>query len=312
MDAEMIKGSYGGFDLSEFAFGGDFFPHIMGVEGAGIVDSVGGDVSKFESGDRVVGVSHFTCGECKACRTGQENACAGIEVIGIDTPGLGTYAEYISLPEWNWMSLPENVSFEAASATVCNPFGTAWQMLRRAELEQGETVLVTGASGGVGHAVIQVAKHAGADVIGTTTTKSKMDFIREQGADEVILLEDKDFGDDVIQANDGEPVEVVADVVGDPTWDGSIDALQQRGRLVSIGGHGGLMAEVNVGDVFGKLIDILGNTRAPKVVQKKVLEMVADGTFEPAVTESYSLTELPMALDRIESDEHVGRIAIVP
>lgn len=96
MDAEMIKGEYGGFDLSEFTFGGDYFPHIMGVEGTGVVEETGDAVTEFRPGDRVVAVSHFTCGNCEFCHTGRENACANIEVLGIDTAGLGTYAEYIA------------------------------------------------------------------------------------------------------------------------------------------------------------------------------------------------------------------------
>lgn len=247
MDAEMIRGTYGGFDLSEFAFGGDFMPHIMGVEGAGVVEETGDEVMDFEQGDRVVALSHFTCGECEFCRTGRENACPDLDVLGTDTGGLGTYADYISVPEENWMHLPDEISFEAGASTVCNPFGSAWYMLRRAELEPSETVLVTGALGGVGHALLQVADFTGAHVIGLTTTESKMDFIREQGADEVVMVPpDGDFTADVMAANDVDPL----DVVGDPTWTSSINALRPHGRLVTLGGHGGLMASVNVGEVF--------------------------------------------------------------
>jgi NADPH2:quinone reductase len=285
----------------------------MGVEGAGVVEEVGDEVTRFEPGDRVIAVSHFTCGECEFCRTGRENVCAEIEVLGIDTPGLGTYAEYVSLPEWNWMPLPDDLSFVDAAASVCNPFGTAWQMLRRAELTPGETVLVTGASGGVGHAVVQIADYSGANVIGTTTTESKTDFIKDQGADEVVVHDvDEDFSDLVIEANDGSPVEVVAEVVGGETWMASINAMKQHGRLVSIGGHGGLMASVNVGAVFSKQVDIRGHTRAPKIAQERVLDLLAEGVFEPAVTETYDLENLGQALERVESGDHVGRITVTP
>lgn len=310
MDTELVKGEYGGLDLAKFWFGDvDLFPHIPGIEPAGTVAEVGDDVTRFEEGDRVVAHSQFTCGECKWCRRGLDNACPEIRVLGVQTPGVGGYAESIVLPGENLLALPDGITIEQAAST-CVQFGTAWYMLRRIGLEPGDTLLVTGASGGVGHALTQIGSYTGATVIGTTTTTSKQDWITDHGADHAIHAPDNEFADQVHELVDGAGVDVVAETVGQATWNQSVDALGMRGRLILCGAHSGQEADLNLGNLFGKQIELVGTTRAPRYAMEETLELIADGAFEPGITERYPLEEAPAALRRMEDREHVGKIVL--
>lgn len=310
MDSELVKGEYGGLDLAEFWFGDiDLFPHIPGIEPAGVVETVGDGVTAVSEGDRVVAHSQFTCGDCEWCHQGLDNACPEIAVLGVQTPGVGGFAESIVLPEENVLQLPDGISLEHAAST-CVQFGTAWWMLRRIGLEPGETLLVTGASGGVGHALTQIGEFTGATVIGTTTSESKTDWIEEQGADEVIHAPGNEFGEEVRALTDGDGVDVVGEAVGAATWSASVDSLAMRGRLILCGAHSGQEASLNLGNLFGKQIELYGTTRAPRFAMEQTLELIADGAFEPVITDRYPLEETPTALQRMEDRDHVGKMVV--
>lgn len=310
MDTELVKGEYGNLDIAEFWFGDvDLFPHVPGIEPAGVVSAVGDEVTRFEEGDRVVAHSQFTCGECQWCRRGLDNACPEIRVLGVQTPGLGGYAEAIALPEENVLSLPDGITTEQAAST-CVQFGTAWYMLRRIGLEPGETLLVTGASGGVGHALTQIGAFTGATVIGTTTTESKQEWIADHGADHAIYAPGNEFSDEVRELTDGAGVDVVGEAVGGATWNESVESLGMRGRLILCGAHSSLEASVNLGNLFGKQIELVGTTRAPRFAMEETLQHIANGAFEPDITERYPLSEATEALQRMEASDHVGKMVL--
>ncbi|MEE8166144.1 MAG: alcohol dehydrogenase catalytic domain-containing protein, partial [Myxococcota bacterium] len=138
------------------------FPHIGGSDIAGTVAELGPDVERFTVGDRVLVNPGLSDGECEWCRKGQESLCVSYRLLGehID----GGLAEFVSVPASNLLSLPDSFVFEEAAA-IPLVFQTAWRaLMSRARLQQGETVLITGASGGVSTAAIQIAKLAGATV----------------------------------------------------------------------------------------------------------------------------------------------------
>jgi NADPH2:quinone reductase len=249
------------------------------------------------------------CGTCEWCESGRDHACPDIRVLGVKTPGLGGYAEKIALPAENVLALSEGISIEQAAST-CVQFGTAWWMLRNAELEPGETLLVTGASGGVGHALTQIGVYTGATVIGTTTTAEKMDWIRERGADHLIHAETEDVPERVAELTDGRGVDVVAETVGRAAWADSMDSLAMQGRLVLCGAHTGSEAPLDFGQLFGGEHTVMGSKRAPKATMRRVIRLIADGCFEPVITERYPLEETASALAQIDSGDHVGRILV--
>jgi NADPH:quinone reductase-like Zn-dependent oxidoreductase len=285
-------------------------PHIPGSDGAGIVEAVGDDVTRFEAGDRVALLSGTWCDECEFCRTGDVAMCVNFGVIGEHERGV--HSEYAAVPAPNLTSVPEGVDWETAAAAPL-VFQTAWRMLVvRGELQQGEDVLVLGASGGVGHAAVQIADHAGATVYATGSSEAKLEAARELGADHVIDYEDEDFAARIRELTGKRGVDMVVDHVGAATWDDSIKSLVKGGRLVTCGATTGPMAETNINRVFWNQLDIRGSTMATPGQAEDVLELVWDGTFEVRIRETLPMSETARAHELLENREGFGKVVVIP
>ncbi|MQA17327.1 MAG: alcohol dehydrogenase catalytic domain-containing protein, partial [Pseudonocardiaceae bacterium] len=157
MDVEMRAGIYGKEPLTDFYFGKMMqFPHTPGIEPAGEVAAVGAGVDNVAVGDRVVPHSHLSCGACASCRAGWDNACPKVQVLGVQTVGKGGYAEYLAWPATHMFPIADSLTYTAAAALLVN-YGPVWfGLVERADLRPGETLLVTGATGGCGLAAIQI------------------------------------------------------------------------------------------------------------------------------------------------------------
>ncbi|MFA9415726.1 zinc-binding dehydrogenase [Natrinema sp. HArc-T2] len=280
-------------------------PHIPGSDGAGVVEAVGEDVTRFEEGDHVA-------------------VSAGVGDLRMDDPTLdprfhiigehvtGVHSEYAAVPEDNLIPVPEHVDWEVAgSASLV--FQTAWRMLiERAEVKAGESVLVLGASGGVGHAALQIADYAGAEVYATGSSEEKLQYAEEHGADHVCNYEEENFADWVLSETDGRGVDVVVEHVGAPTWQDSLKSLTKGGRLVTCGGTGGGNPETDIPRIFWNQLEIIGSTMATPDQVDDVLELVWDGTFEPAIREVLPMSETARAHEIIENREGFGKVVVRP
>ncbi|AFZ72370.1 zinc-binding dehydrogenase [Natronobacterium gregoryi] len=280
-------------------------PHVPGSDGAGIVERVGEDVMRFEDGDRVAlsaGVGDL--------RMDDPTLDPNYHVIGEHVPGI--HAEYAAIPEDNLIAVPEDVDWTVASSS-CLVFQTAWRMLiDRADLEAGETVLVLGASGGVGHAAVQIADYAGAEVYATGSTEEKLEYATEHGADDVCNYEEENFAEWVRAETDGRGVDVVVEHVGAPTWRDSIKSLTTGGRLVTCGGTAGGNPETDIPRIFWNQLQIIGSTMATPGQVDDVMELVWDGTFEPAIREELPMSETARAHEIIENREGFGKVVVRP
>ncbi|WP_255149029.1 zinc-binding dehydrogenase [Halorarius halobius] len=286
------------------------FPHIPGSDAAGVVAEVGDAVTRFEEGDHVAVAAGSYCGDCEFCRAGEESLCERYTIIGEHSTGV--HSELACLPEENLVAVPDDVDWETAAAAPL-VFQTAWRMLHsRAELEAGESCLVLGASGGVGHAAVQIADHAGAEVFATASTEEKLEYATELGADHVINYEETDFSEAIAEATDGRGVDVVLDHIGGPTWENSIDSLAKGGRLVTCGATAGPEVEVNISDLFWNQYDIMGSTMGSNSDIDEVLELVWDGTFEPRIREVLPMSEAADAHRLLEEREGFGKVVVVP
>jgi NADPH2:quinone reductase len=286
------------------------FPHVPGSDAAGVVREVGDAVTRFEPGDRVAVAAGIYCGDCEYCRAGEESLCVEYRIMGEHVTGV--HSELAAVPEDNLVAVPEGVDFETAAASTL-VFQTAWRMLEtRAELDQGEDVLVLGASGGVGHAAVQVADHAGATVYATGSTEQKLAAARELGADHAINYEERDFAEAIDELTDGRGVDVVVDHVGGPTWERSIDSLAKGGRLVTVGATAGPAVEINVADLFWNQYDIMGSTMGSNSDIDEVLSLVYDGTFAPRIRETLPMSEITRAHELLEDREGFGKVVVVP
>jgi len=286
------------------------FPHIAGSDAAGVVAEVGEDVTRFEAGDRVTVYPSKYCGTCEFCRDGEETLCERFKIIGEHTRGV--HSELAAVNEENLVPVPEGVEWETAAA-VPLVFQTAWRMLEsRADVSQGEHVLVQGASGGVGHAAVQIAANAGATVYATASTEEKLEYAREIGADHTINYEEDDFAEVVQEMTDGRGVDVIADHVGGPNWTTNMEAAAKGARIVTCGATAGPTPETNISRIFWKQLSIMGSTMGAPGEIDDVLDLVWDGTIQPRIREVLPMSEIERAHEILQNREGFGKVIIVP
>ena len=285
-------------------------PHVPGSDAAGVVREVGADVSRFEPGDRVAVSAGVACGDCEFCRHGEQSMCVDYHIIGEHVPGV--HAEAAAVPADNLVPVPDGVAWTVAgSASLV--FQTAWRMLvTRADLDPTDTVLVLGASGGVGHAAVQIAAHVGAEVYATASTAEKLRHAEDCGADGVVDYTDDDFADEVRARTDGRGVDVVVDHVGAETWRDSLRALAKGGRLVTCGATTGGAPETDVRRIFWNQLEVVGSTMATPGEVDDVLSLVWNGTFEPRVREVLAMSETARAHDLLADRQGFGKVVVKP
>ncbi len=286
------------------------FPHVMGVDSAGVVEAVGPGVTGFEVGDRVSPHFLLTCGTCRNCIRGRENICLNSGVLGVTS--WGTYAQFTCVPAHNVIHLPEGLGFAEAVAAQ-TAFATAWEaLIEEGKLLVGETVLINAAGSGVGSAGIQIAKLAGARVIATTGSDAKFAAAREMGADEVLNYSTTDIPKAVHDLTDGIGVEIALDMVGGDRLIDSIGALALGGRLVTVGAHAGEQVEIDMIEFFRKHISMHGCGRSTKAIVQTVLGLVAEGKLKPVIHRQFPLAEAAEAHRVMESRNFFGRMILDP
>lgn len=286
------------------------FPHILGADGAGVVEARGKGVDTAAVGERVVIDPVLTCGTCEYCRRGEEVLCVEFQILGEHVNG--TYAGLVKVPGENLLPLPDGVPLEL-SAAAPTTFMTAWRLLMtRAAVQPGETVLVLGAGGGVASAAIQIAKYAGARVIATSSTEEKLDRARQLGADEVINYKEEPFGRVVWELSGKRGVDVVVDSVGQETWKESIRALGKNGRLVTPGATTGPIAETDLRYIFWRQLQILGSTMSGRAEFRAVMKLIWEGKLEPVIDRTFPLAEARKAQEVLEAGQQFGKILLRP
>ncbi len=268
------------------------FPFVPGAEVAGVVREVGPGVEGFSIGDRVFG-----------------------------TAGLGGFAETALLPARGAYALPEGMSFEEGAALpIIYPTSYA-ALVFRADLKEGETLLVHAAAGGVGIAAVQIGKALGARVIATAGGADKLDVARRAGADETIDYREEDFVARVKELTDGRGADVIYDSVGGDVFDKSLKCIAWNGRLLVIGFASGRIPEVKANRILLKNIAIIGLhwgahvTNDPEKIDQTfeaLFELYASGRIAPVIFKRYSLEDVPAALESLASRKTYGKLVITP
>jgi len=285
-------------------------PHIPGSDAAGLIEEVGEDVERFESGDRVAVSAGLSCNHCEQCRDGDSTLCEDFQILGEHTRGV--HSELTAVPAENLVPVGEGVDWETAAAAPL-VFQTAWRMLvTRADLEPGEKILVLGASGGVGHAAVQIADYVGAEVYATASTDEKLEYAEELGADHTINYDENDFADAIDEATDGRGVDVVVDHIGKATWQDSLHSLVKGGRVVTCGATTGRDPETDINSIFWNQLEIYGSTMGTPGEVDDVLELVWEGAFEPRIRETFPMSDIDEAHEMIEEREGFGKVVVVP
>ncbi|HEX6133742.1 MAG TPA: alcohol dehydrogenase catalytic domain-containing protein [Longimicrobiales bacterium] len=284
-------------------------PHIGGSDVAGVVDAIGSGVSGVREGDRVVVDPSLSCGVCEWCMAGEEPLCVSYRILGEHTNG--GFAEFVVVPARNLHPVPEGYPLETAAAAPL-AFLTAWRgLITRGRLRAGESVLITGASGGVATAAIRVAKHAGAQVFAVTTADN-VERVRSLGADVVYDRESVDVSSAIWSDTGRRGVAVIFDSVGEATWPQVVRAAARAGRIVVYGGTTGARLETDARLLFWKQLEIIGTTMSNRTEFREVMSLVFAGALEPVVDVVWELDRVREAHARLEAGRQFGKIVLVP
>ncbi|GAA3319029.1 NAD(P)H-quinone oxidoreductase [Arthrobacter ramosus] len=267
---------------------------IPGLEVSGRIAAFGPEVSKpFSVGDKVV-----------ALLSG------------------GGYAQQVAVPAEQVLRLPDGVDLVTA-ASLPEVAATVYSnLIMTAQLQAGETVLIHGATGGIGTMAIQLAKAYGATVAATAGTAEKVGTAKAfLGADIAINYAEEDFAESLKAQNGGKGADVILDVVGAKYLQQNVEALADYGRLVVIGLQGGVKGELNLGQLVSKRAAIIGTALRPRPVAEKgvimnavresVWPMLADGRIKPFVAKSFPLEQVREAHEYFDSGEHMGKILLL-
>jgi NADPH:quinone reductase-like Zn-dependent oxidoreductase len=283
-------------------------PHVLGNDIAGVVREVGELVTWVNAGDEVMIQPGVSCGHCAECLAGRDNMCDEYDIIGYRRDG--GYAELVAVPGVNVIPKPKNLSWAEAAALPLVTL-TAWHMLvKRANIQPGEDVLVHAAGSGVGSLGIQIAKLHGARVIATAGSESKLEKAHELGADETINYSSDDWPKQVKRLTGGRGVDIVFEHTGEATWPGSILSLKKGGRLVTCGATSGFDARTDLRHVFYRHLTILGSMMGSKADLLAAMKFIESGQIRAVVDRTLPLAEARKAHELMEDRAQFGKLVL--
>jgi NADPH:quinone reductase-like Zn-dependent oxidoreductase len=289
-------------------FGAIPLPLIGGGDIAGEIDTLGPGVSGWQVGDAVIVYPLVTCGVCEFCRRGEPTTCPQHKIIGEHLDG--GLAEYVVVPAANLIARPAALSFVEASALPVVTM-SAWHMLITVgQLRVGEWALILGAGGGVATMGIQIAHHAGARVLATTSSPEKATRARELGAHEVFNYREEHWVERVLDVTAGRGVDLVQDNVGAATWPLALKALARNGRLVPCGSHSGVTFPLDIPQIYHRQLRILGSNGGTFYDLQCALALVEAGHIRPVVDHVLPLEQIREGHRLLEEGQHFGKVVI--
>ncbi|WP_299846804.1 alcohol dehydrogenase family protein [uncultured Roseovarius sp.] len=268
------------------------FPRIQGADLCGEVVSTGADVTAFSPGMRV------TCGTNQPVPT-SENPVA-IDVIGSEYDGA--FAQYCKVPADRLHDVSASLLTDVEIGAMPCAFGTAMALIDRASVADGETVLITGASGGVGLAAVQLAALRGAKVIAQASGE-KADAVRLAGASEVLGRG---------ETPGPHTINVAIDLVGGPDWGKLIDALKPGGRYATAGAIAGPMVEADLRTIYLNDLTIFGVTYQPAESFTALVDLINTGQIRPLVSKTYPLRQIGDAQADFAAKVYPGKLVLLP
>ena len=283
-------------------------PHILGSDVAGDVAEVGEYVTGLNVGQRVtVAPMHF-CGHCPKCLAGLQNQCREFTVFGNAVDGGN--CELIAIPGANIIPIPDSLDYVQA-ASVPLVFVTAWHMLvGLAGVRPGQTVLVLGASSGVGIAAIQIAKMFHCRVITTAGDEAKLQKAKALGADFGIDHYKQKIADEVRKITNKEGVDIVVEHVGAATWDDSVRSLKAGGTLVTCGATSGPEVKLELRHLFARQLRLLGSYMGTMSELLEVLGHVFAGRLRSVVDRTFPMSEVRAAHEYLEKSRMFGKVIL--
>lgn len=263
-------------------------PYTPGTDASGVITAVGSDVERVKAGDRV-----YTTGS-----------------------KIGTYAEQALCDQTSVHSLPDHVSFEQGAA-IGVPYGTAYRALFiRAQAKPAETILVHGASGGVGTAAVQLAHAIGVIVIGTAGSEAGMKLVKEQGAQHALNHSSEDHYDELMKLTDGRGVDAILEMLANKNLGRDLTVLAKKGRVAVVGNRGTI--EINPRDAMLREADIRGVTlmnTSPeeyRLIHAALGAGLENGSLKPVIGERIPLAEAARAHETIMGSGTLGKMVLIP
>jgi len=266
-------------------------PFSPGGEAAGVVAAVGEKAGAFKVGDRVMALT-----------------------------GWGAFAEQVAVPFYNVMPIPASMDFTTAAAFGMT-YGTSMHALRqRGQLQAGETLLVLGASGGVGLAAVEIGKAMGARVIAAASSAEKLAVAKAAGADELIDYSQGSLREEIKRLTGGQGVDVIYDPVGGELFEQAVRGLAWNGRLLVVGFASGSIPQLAANLVLLKGAAVLGvfwgafAQRQPEdnaANFKQLFAWHAEGKLKPLVSQTYPLAEAGAAIEKLGQRQAVGKLVVL-
>ena len=267
-------------------------PFTPGMEGAGVVESVGAGVTEVQLGDRVAYAM-----------------------------AVGAYAELAVVPSKQLVKIPATMDFSNAAAAMLQGMTAHYLTHSTYAIQRGDTILVHAAAGGAGLLIAQMAKRRGARVIGTVSTEEKARLARSAGVDEVILYTEADFEAEVKRLTEGKGLPVVYDSVGKTTYEKSLNCLRPRGMMVLFGQSSGAVPPMDPGILAAKgslyltrpSLAHYSATREELLSRaNEVLNWVAKGELKLRIEKTFALSDAAEAHRELESRRTTGKLLIIP
>ena len=279
------------------------YPHIPGTEIAGIVKKKGPKVkNKLVEGDRVIVYNRLFDGTCNYCRNDMEMHCINGGMIGLVTNG--GYAEYIKVPDHNVIQIPDQISWEVASALPIAGL-TALNAIEESRLKRGDFLLIFGGSGNTGIFCSQIGKILGAQTISI----SSKPWVKEYGAD-LVLENNISLKDEISRVTNGSMVHVVINSLGEKTWGQGMNLVGKLGMIITYGvlTGGNLITDGRL--LYNNQITIKGTTGGSIKGLTRLIDMVRRENIRTKIWKRYSLEDSKRAIEKIFNKNREGRIII--
>jgi D-arabinose 1-dehydrogenase-like Zn-dependent alcohol dehydrogenase len=280
---------------------------VPGHETAGEVIAVGPAVTTHAIGDRVVVYQRRFCGQCRNCLRGRQDMCRALGAPAVDTEG--GYAEFVCVPANMGIKIPDRVDWAAAALSCC-PIGTSLRALKAvAGVNPGDSVLINGASGGLGVHQIQIARALGGIPIAVTTNPAKVEFLKALGAENVIAVPDLAYAAEVWRLTGKRGVDIAIDNLG-ATLPETLRCMTQGGMVVVLGNVSGEPVPVMPGLLIGRRLRISGSGMATLEDVQHSLAMLQAGMVKPIISATVKFSEAAKAHAMLETRAVEGRVVM--
>ncbi len=289
----LLRNSFSGINFIDTYFRTGLYnsslPAYMGLEGSGVIEEVGPEVTTFKPGDKVV-----YCSSDK-----------------------GSYSQYRLLPEDAVLALPKGIDEATAAASMLKGLTAEYLLMRVYKVKPGDMILVQAAAGGVGLILVQWAYSLGAEIIGTVGSSEKMELVKRYGCHHVINYRTEDFEERVKTITHGRGVSVVYDSVGKDTFEKSLNCLSPFGLMVSYGNASGAVPPVALTDLKGSLFltrpslfAFLSDTVRYREMASNLFKVILEGKVKVEITKKYLLEEVVQAHRDLEGRKTTGSIVL--